>query len=180
MNPILYLDFDGVLHPADVRVPLDDRTRARVYYRGQPTDHPLFEHAPLLERILQPYPDVKIVLATLWARELGLEYAAQQLPPALQARVIDTVWRGSLIEYPAGSRYDIVQTDADARGLTEWLALDDDLNYWPEDRLHLVVAPTDSWLGLAQPGIADELSAALDLLCSGSSLEARMRGETGS
>lgn len=169
-SQILYLDFDGVLHPADVRVPMHNRKRARVYYCGQPTDHPLFEHAPLLERILQPFPSVQIVLATLWSRELGLEYAAQQLCPGLRARVIDTVWRGSLVEYPPASRYDVIQTDADARGLTQWLALDDDLNDWPEDRLHRVVAPTDTWLGLAQPGISDELSAALELLCSRSSL----------
>jgi len=175
MGPVLYLDYDGVLHPADVRVPVDDRTLARVYYQGQPTNHPLFEHAPLLEHILHPFPDVKIVLATLWSRELGLEYAAQQLPPGVRERVIDTVWRGSLIEYPPGSRYDVIQTDADARGLTQWLALDDDLNEWPDDRLHLVVAPTDRWHALAQPGIADELSAALGLLCSGSSLEGRTR-----
>jgi hypothetical protein len=171
MISVLYLDFDGVLHPADVRVPVDDRTRARVYYRGQPTNHPLFEHAPLLERILQPYPDVKIVLATLWSRELGLNYATQQLPPGLGQRVIDTVWRGSQVEYPPSSRYEVIQTDADARGLTRWLALDDDLTDWPEDRLHLVVAPTDSWQALAQPGIPDELSAALELLCTGRSLE---------
>ena len=176
MNSVLYLDFDGVLHPADVRVPVDDRTCARVYCRGLPTNHPLFEHALLLERILQPHPDVKIVLATLWARELGLEYAAQQLPPGLRERVIDTIWRGSLVEYPPGSRYDVIQTDADARGLDQWLALDDDLNYWPGDRRHLIVAPTDSWQALAQPGIADELSAALELLCSGRSLEGRTRG----
>jgi hypothetical protein len=175
MGPVLYLDYDGVLHPADVRVPVDDRTRARVYYRGQPTAHPLFEHAPLLERILQPFPAVQIVLATLWARELGLEYAAQQLPLGLRERVIDTVWCGSLIEYPPGSRYEVIQTDAYARGLTRWLALDDDLNDWPENRLHLVVAPNDTWLGLAQPGVSDELSAALEVLCSGSSLEGRIR-----
>jgi len=98
MGPILYLDYDGVLHPADVRVPVSDPTRARVYVHNQPTNHPLFEHAPLLERILQPFPDVQIVLATLWSRELGLDYAAQQLPSSLRARVIDTVWRGSLID----------------------------------------------------------------------------------
>ena len=62
------------------------------------------------------------------------------------------------------------QTDADARGLTQWLALDDDLNDWPEDRLHLVVAPTDSWHALVQLGVADELSAAPELLCSDSAL----------
>jgi len=171
--PILYLDFDGVLHPADVRVTQDEPERARVYLNGRPSDHPLFEHAPLLERLLEPYPEVQIILATTWARDLGLDVAAEQLPIGLRDRVIDTVWRGSLLEYSLGSRYDTIQADADSRGLTQWLALDDDLHYWPEDRLHLVVAPTDRWLALAQPGVADELSVALNLLCSNRPLEGR-------
>ena len=64
MVPILYLDFDGVLHPADVRMHVDGPQRPQVYIGGRPSDHPLFEHAPLLERILTPFPDLKIVLAT--------------------------------------------------------------------------------------------------------------------
>lgn len=173
MTAVLYLDFDGVLHPADVRVTDAEPERARVYLRGQPTDHPLFEHVPLLESILEPFPDVKIVLATLWARMMGLEFAAHQLPPSLRSRIIGTVWQGSLLEYPPWSRYDVIQTDADERGLDQWLALDDDLNCWPEDKLHLVVAPTHYWDALAQPGVAEELSEALELLCTGRPLKGR-------
>ena len=173
MAPILYLDFDGVLHPADVRVTDDEPERARVYVIGRASDHPLFEHAALLESLLEPYPDVRIVLATLWARMLGYEFALAQLPPALRSRVIGTVWRGSLLEYPPGSRYDVIQTDADSRGLTEWLALDDDTNYWPEGELYRIVATTHYWNALAEPGVAEELSAALALLCSGRTLKGR-------
>ena len=71
MVPILYLDYDGVLHPADVRVNKSDPLRPRIYHKGQPTDRPLFEHAPLLARILDKFPDVRILLATSWVRQLG-------------------------------------------------------------------------------------------------------------
>lgn len=159
-QPILYLDYDGVLHPADVRVSPSEPRRPRVYARGQPTDRPLFEHLPLLERLLEPYPQVHIILSTSWVREFGYEFALEQLTPSLRERVI-----GATL-YPAPARYFCIQIDAEERGLTHWLALDDDLNMWPEAELRRVVAPTDRLLGLAEPGVADELSAALAALCS--------------
>lgn len=158
-DPVLYLDFDGVLHPADVRVSPTDR-RPQVYVRGQPTDQPLFEHLPLLERLLAPYPQLRIILSTSWVREFGYEFALKQLTPSLLTRVI-----GATL-YPAPARYYCIQIDAEERGLTKWLALDDDLNCWPENEMARVVAPTDRLLGLAQPGIAGQLSSALERLCS--------------
>lgn len=174
MASILYLDYDGVLHPADVRVTKVEPAQPRVYNGGQPTDHPLFEHAPLLERILQPFPDVRISLSTSWVRMLGYEMAVQQLPPGLRARVVGTIWRGALLQFPPRTRHDAIATDAEERRVPRWLALDDDLDGWPAERRHLVVAPTDTWAGLAQPGTAEELSQALDLLCSGMALESRL------
>jgi len=174
MTPLLYLDYDGVLHPADVRVTKDEPMQPRVYSGGQPTDHQLFEHAALLERILQPFPDVRISLATSWVRTLGYEFAKQQLPPALRAHVVGTIWQGFLLNYPPRTRHDAIAIDAEERGVERWLALDDDVDGWPEARRHLVVAPTNTWQGLAQPGVADELAHALDLLCSGGTLESRL------
>lgn len=159
ITPILYLDYDGVLHPADVRVSPADRY-PRVYVRGQPTAHPLFEHLPLLERLLEPYPQLRIILSTSWVREFGYEFALEQLTPSLRARVI-----GATL-YPAPARYYCIQIDAEERGIRQWLALDDDLNCWPESEMARVVAPTDRLLGLAQPGVAEQLSSALAKLCS--------------
>jgi len=164
MQPILYLDYDGVLHPADVRVTRGEPLRPRVYSGGQATNHPLFEHAPLLERLLQPFPDVRISLATSWVRTLGYDAARARLPPALLERVVGTIWHGALLAFPPRTRHDAIQVDVEDRGVERWLALDDDITGWPDNRRHLVIAPNNPWLGLAQPGIADELSTALELL----------------
>lgn len=173
MAPILYLDYDGVLHPADVRIARNEPQRPRVYNGGRPTNHLLFEHAPLLERVLEPFPDVRISLSTSWVRMLGYEFAVQQLPLGLRERVVGTIWTGWLLSYPPRTRHDAITTDAEERGAGRWLALDDDIEGWPEQRRHLVVAPMNTWLGLAQTGVADELTAALELLCSGHPLASR-------
>lgn len=157
--PVLYLDYDGVLHPADVRVSPEEPRRPQVYFRGVPTARPLFEHLPLLEALLEPFPDLRIILSTSWVREFGYAFALEQLTPGLQARVI-----GATL-YPAPARFFCIQIDAEERGVARWLAVDDDLNMWPEAEMHRVVAPTDRMLGLAQPGVAEQLSAALKELC---------------
>lgn len=163
-HPILYLDYDGVLHPADVRVSRDAPLQPKVYIRGRPTSHPLFEHTQLLESILKPFPGLRIILATSWVREFGFDYALERLTPSLKARVVGSTWRqGMKFEPPA--RYYCIQIDAEDRGVERWLALDDDLYCWPNQELHRVVAPTDRVLGLAEPGIAEELKAKLSALC---------------
>lgn len=166
MAPILYLDYDGVLHPPDVRATAAEPLRPRVYEKGQPTDRLLFEHASLLVTILAAFPEVRISLATSWVRTLGYEFAVQQLPPALRTRVVGTIWQGWMLKFPPPRRYDAISVDADERGVGRWLALDDDVEGWPADRRHLLVAPKNLWQGLSQPGLADELSAALELLCA--------------
>lgn len=171
MAPILYLDYDGVLHPADVRVTKAEPLRPKIYKRGKPTEHPLFEHASLLVRVLDAFPDVRISLATSWVRTLSYEFAVQQLPEALRTRVVGTIWQGWRLQFPPPRRYDAITIDAEERMVERWLALDDDVEGWPAHRRHLVVAPKDTWQGLSQPGVAEELSTALELLCKGQRLE---------
>ncbi|WP_426112381.1 HAD domain-containing protein [Massilia sp. PWRC2] len=164
-NPVLYLDYDGILHPTDVRVTPEAPLQPRVFVRGEPTDQPLFRYMSLLELLLAPYPELRIVLATSWVRAFGYEFAIAQLSPKLQARVIGAT------TFPAPTRFDSIDIDAEERGLTRWLALDDDVCGWPAERQHQVVAPTSPVLGLAQPGVAAELATMLEALCTGQPLE---------
>jgi hypothetical protein len=164
VTPVLYLDFDGVLHPADVRVTRDEPLRPRIYNRGQPTDRPLFQHQLLLAILLRPYPEVRIVLSTSWARAFGYEFAVNQLMPELRERVV-----GAAME-PARTRFETIGVDVESRGLTRWIALDDDRDGWPEEVRHLLVAPTNPVFALAEPGVAEELAEKLAALCEGRSL----------
>lgn len=164
-SPILYLDFDGVLHAADVRVTRDEPLRPQVYVRDEPSSEPLFRYMSLLELLLAPYPNLRLVLSTSWVRTFGYEYALSQLSPALQTRVIGAA------TFPAPTRFDAIDIDAQERGVAQWLALDDDLRGWPDTRRHQVVAPTHEVLALAQPGVAAELAGRLEALCAGLPLE---------
>jgi hypothetical protein len=169
--PVLYLDYDGILHAADVRVTRESPLQPRIYLCEKPSDQPLFRYMSLLELLLAPYPDLKIVLATSWVRAFGYAFAIQQLSPILQARVIGAA------TFPAPTRFDTIAIDAEERGVNSWLALDDDIRGWPVERRNQVVAPTSLVLGLAQPGIAAELARMLEALCTGQPLDVIIRAE---
>ena len=154
---VLYLDFDGVLHHEDVR-----RHPRRGIYLNAPPEYRLFQHAPLLEALLQPHPDVRIVLSSSWVRALGYSRAVKRLPRGLQARVIGATYHSSMHEMafamlPRGVQ---VLDDVERRAPKEWLALDDDASGWPKEHEHRVVL-TDERLGLSAPGLANTLSLKL-------------------
>lgn len=80
---ILYLNFDGVLHP--------DRL---VYVKGLTpslvaTGHSPFEHAGFLAEILEPYDDIELVLNTWWTFFVGVDLTLELLPLELASRVVD-------------------------------------------------------------------------------------------
>jgi hypothetical protein len=86
VTSVLYLDYDAVLHPEAVYW----RRRRGVYLDAAWTEagHRLFEHAELLEVLMEPYPKLTIVLSTLWVVQYGRQRAAKRLPPRLQRRVV--------------------------------------------------------------------------------------------
>lgn len=68
---ILFLDYDGVLHPD----PCSDKSR-------------LFENAYRLVRTLDPFPEVSIVLSTSWRNVRPDDALLGPLPERLRNRVI--------------------------------------------------------------------------------------------
>ena len=73
--PLLYLDFDGVLHHDEVYF----HPRRGVYLNAPP-EHRLFQHVGLLESALAPYPTLQIVLSTSWVRVFSFSGALKRLP----------------------------------------------------------------------------------------------------
>lgn len=142
---LLYLDFDGVLHPADVWLGSDGRMRL-----GQGGDgHALFEHAQCLADLLAPHDDVMVVLSTSWVSGLGFDQALAQLPAALSQKVIGATFDPARHGKGFGdvARGYQVQADALRRQLRDWVALDDDARDWPEEDIERLIR-TDPMLGL--------------------------------
>jgi hypothetical protein len=143
---LLYLDYDGVLHPEDVyRHP----TRG-VFLAGKYPGHSLFEHAEMLADELAPYPDLRVVLSSSWVRVLRYRRALSYLPKRLQERVIGSTFHTRMNQdlFLTLSRGQQVLGDASRRRATRWLALDDDAEDWPESHRENLVH-TDPVGGLA-------------------------------
>ncbi|WP_455233323.1 HAD domain-containing protein [Geopseudomonas aromaticivorans] len=148
---ILFLDFDGVLHPDAVyrRINGDIELRAAGEF---------FMWAPVLIGALEEHPDIRIVLSTSWARALGYDQARKRLPPALRERVIGATWHSAMgrgwkesIVYDVQTRYQQIATYLNRLPApVPWLAIDDDVEGWPEHHRDRLVQ-TDDMLGLSTP-----------------------------
>jgi hypothetical protein len=153
---VLYLDFDGVLHHEDVRWVLK-----RGAYMNAP-GHKLFEHVGLLEELIEPYPQLKVVLSTSWARVYSCYGAAKRLPPGLRERVIGATWHSEMSEHAFTHklRGKQVVEDVMRRRPLAWLALDDTDEGWPPEVTDHVLI-TDEKLGISAPWIAERIAVAL-------------------
>ncbi|TGP40593.1 hypothetical protein EN871_27950 [bacterium M00.F.Ca.ET.228.01.1.1] len=160
---VLMLDWDGVLHPESVFL-LHKRGPTLMDAPG----HRLFEHCELLEEVLAPYPDLRIVLSTSWVRRYrgSIRRLSRKLSPGLQARVIGATYHSAMDphEFAAAPRGMQVWTDVLRRKPSAWLALDDDYLHWPpwcRDRL----VRTDPVLGISEPSVLAELRTKLAKMC---------------
>lgn len=155
---ILYLDFDGVLHPDAAY-----RTRNGIELLHHP-GHSLFEHVPLLDEVLAPYPDVKVVFSTSWLLiKGGYEHAKARLSPTLQERCIGgTFHRREMRKawFESISRPEQVLLDVNRRKPVRWVAVDDCPEGWPA-WTHPHVVRADPVLGIADMGVLTELKAKL-------------------
>jgi hypothetical protein len=156
---VLYLDFDGVLHPEGVYW----HPKRGAYLHADYTNagHALFEHAPLLEELLAPYPDVAIVLSTSWAVQYRYERAAKRLTESLRTRCIGATYhtameRQTFANLPRGHQ---VRADVVRRQPAIWLAIDDTDEGWDRAREHVVI--TDPVHGIAKPAVLERMRQAL-------------------
>lgn len=111
---ILFLDFDGVLHPD----PCHDTAR-------------LFEHAPRLGDVLDDFPEVDVVLSTSWRASRPVDQLREALPPQVGTRIVGATPHFNtfsaprrLVPYQRQAECERWLADNDA-GERDWLALDD-------------------------------------------------------
>ncbi|MDR3426110.1 HAD domain-containing protein [Silvimonas sp.] len=158
---ILYLDYDGPLHPYSV---YQTSTGPELRADGQ-----LFMHAHVLEQTLNAFQQsVHIILATNWVVLLGFDEARARLPTSLQQRVAGATWEPGLEEYDAITwrrlpRYEQIARHTQRHGICHWLAIDDDNDCWPDDQMkHLVLC--DRMKGLGLPDAVADLKQKLHQL----------------
>lgn len=119
--PTLFLDFDFTLHVGHAAMDEDGRISLN-------TGRPLFEFAPLLIDLLEPYPDVVLVLTTSWLMTLSAGQVTARLPFELGRRVVGTTRhiKPRLSHILNGSdRTYVIACYAYGASLKHWLAIDD-------------------------------------------------------
>lgn len=154
-RPILYLDFDGVLHPSEVWM-IDERPVLQ--FKDNPS-LTLFCWAPILEAILDdvdPNGYINIVLSTTWGQKFGWQKASEYLPDNLKSRVIG---KTSHSDRPRGVQ--IAQHAKYHIGGQDWLAIDDMYQSWPVEHLDKLIKCDES-LGISSIKTQQELRLKLD------------------
>lgn len=158
---VLYVDFDGVLQPE----PVFWHPRRGTYLHPSlvADGHSLFEHAPLLEQLLEPYPDLRIVLSTSWVRQFRFLRTSKFLTPGLQARCVGATFhtRMDRREFDELLRGQQVLADVTRRRPSVWLALDDTDEGWHASQRDNVII-TDMIQGIAEPTVLGRLTRALE------------------
>ena len=155
---ILFLDYDGVLHPDEVYM----SKRNGIVLRAD--GHNLFEYAELLADALEQHQDVRIVLSTSWVSVLDFDIAKARLPERLQLRVIGSTCHSTYNKYEWNTltRYRQIMRYVLRHNLKSWLALDNDDKGWPDDKRHRLIH-TDDWGGLGGTvGALDDLQTKLE------------------
>ena len=154
--PVLFLDYDNVLHPCDA-------FRTRHGIRLTDPRARLFQFAPVLEDLLSPYPRLRIVLSTSWVEILGFTRARDRLPlPSLRDRVIGATYHS---KHPAAHLWTHLSRGAQVRRyvarhrLQDWVALDDREDGFDGVESHLVKCEPGIGLGdgTVQCQMADRL-----------------------
>ena len=160
--PILFLDYDGVLHPDEV---FNSNGHPFLNVPGMR----LFEYIPHLIEVLNDYPEVHIVLSTSWVGAIGFEQAKAYLPSILQDKIVGStnintpICSGWTVSSSSYTRYQQIQKWLNSKFVAGWVALDNDADGWPEDKRSFFVQ-TDNFNGISLDSSKKELSYKLDLL----------------
>jgi len=120
---IIFLDFDGVLHP------FLDRSSAKA-----------FCYMPRLEKVLREFSSVQIVIASTQREVVPLALLRAQFAPDIAARIIGVT---PIVEIRnagdvVGSRHREILAYLNGSG-AGWLALDDDASLFPHGCAELVL-----------------------------------------
>ncbi len=132
MKRLLFLDFDGVLHPVT----------------GKPGESLPFEWVPELAALLSGAPDVAIAVHSSWAERYSFDELKDFLGP-LGSRLIGSVDPGR----KASSILALLRSRPDVQA---WLVIDDEAGEFPADFPGPVVI-CDRMRGISDPAVQDQI-----------------------
>jgi len=142
----LFLDFDGVLHPVGTPALAEDFTLL---------DNPeLFCFLSILEEILAPYSNVRIIVSSDWRRLFDDETLIRLLG-GLGPRF------EGIVECYNQVRATEISHEAQRRSLSYWIALDDHPSVVQAAILDKRFVPTNAKLGISDPVTQSVLQAVL-------------------
>lgn len=130
MRKIIFLDFDGVLHPDGIA---------------------LFSQLPVFERFLLKMPGAEIVVSSTWREDHTLGELRRFFSPALRRRIsgVTPSLEGG---YDLGGRQEEIQSYLAAENLTDtncrWVAVDDTALFFQDSCQQLML--TDSSVGFTE------------------------------
>jgi hypothetical protein len=144
---ILFLDFDGILHPRPVI--------------GRPGETNLFSSLHLMEDVLRQVPDVEVVISSSWRTHHSLEEMREYFSEDLRERIVDvTPLPSDVACHPSladcARHAECVTWLARHRpGGTPWLAVDDAREEFAPDCANLLLI--DGTVGLTPDSVAELL-----------------------
>jgi hypothetical protein len=145
VRPVLFLDYDGVLHRGDTYA------TSNGVVTSSPGSIELFEYASVLDDLLRPYPTVEILVSSDWCLRFGFERAREAIPlESLRARVKGATFDATF-ENPATwatlERGAQILRYVRRHGVLSPLAVDDRKDGFLNYRDRLVHCQTESGLG---------------------------------
>jgi len=123
---LVFLDFDGVLHPF---FPRQDRSDE---------ENQLFSYLPRLEQALRDFPHLRIVIASSWRTNRSWDELIKPFAPDIAMRIIGIT---PVLKYQQHSRFKEVLHYLEQNNMqeTNWIALDDDPALYPADCPSLIL-----------------------------------------
>jgi hypothetical protein len=123
---ILFLDFDGVLHPF-----------------SRPNG-PL-SHLPYFEKVMRDFPDVDIVISSAWREGHSLEQLQQFFSEDIAACIVDVTPQLDAMDHPFIREAEIRAWLRSARREREsWVAIDDIASFFSPECESLVLVDGDA------------------------------------
>lgn len=166
---ILFLDFDGVMHPDCV---FRNRVTNEPEIQSPVKAEQLFMFAPVLVDLLKPHPDVKIVLSTNWVPVYGISKALSYLPVELAGKVIGATYgeHSSLSTQKFVTfftRYEQILLEVQRRKLNDdqWIAIDDDRRGWGKPHSENLIE-CSSQFGLSEDRVQQEFREKMGSNCA--------------